>query len=266
MKKASLAPLFVLSLLSTATATAESGRNKDVQVTQVWNQNGIAIRSAASRVSGLQVIDPSTCRGMNMSWDEFLASPGDTRLQIDCSLQVEAATNLPLVRPVYARGTRTGSRRLEEEIGGPFAQSDNNGLFFLKTIEIAVKDSVVSAPSFRGIGFYLNVFSYSYYQTPPAPGDNNGNPFYIGAERVRDQLRGARAVTLLDGTSAHVLKVLMPIPYAHGGISTISGAYLRPYAEFQSETGERVQRYDDTDRDYFLNAMMTFNRESDVLR
>ncbi len=263
--------IFVLGATSAACASADvsssesdftASRNQDVQALKVENAPSFSV----SRASMYPALEQEDCKPEGKTWSEIqawdVAASGHLPVKLDCTEAFSKKYGYPSMRAVTVEGYRT--RRSEEAYYGYAGFSNSGGSFWVKTVELVVKQSAIDAPSFHGIGFYLNSFSYPYYQPPPAPGPNNGNAYFVFADQVRAQADQYPAATLPSGDKVRVIKVLLPAPYAHGGTSYAPGFYFRPFAEYLVGA-EKHQKWDEVASDYFVAATTQFNRERDIL-
>jgi hypothetical protein len=239
-----------------------SARNQDVQVLKVYDAPSFSF----SPSSIYQPIDQEECKPEGKTWPEIKAHDaavsGYLPVKLDCTEAVTKKFGLPTMRAVKLNGYRT--RIAEQSYYGYVGYPNGESSLWAKTVELVVKQSVIDSPSFHGIGFYLNSFQYPYYQTPPAPGADNGNGFFMFAAQVRAQANQYPAATLPSGEKVRVIKVLLPSLYAIGGTSYVPAFYFRPFAEFVVGA-DKHQRWDAVASDYFVTHNTQFNRERDVL-
>ena len=251
-----------------ATETSEgrietAARNEDVQVLKVYNGQSFTF----SKNSIYERIDQEACNPEGTTWTAIkahdTASAGWLNVTLDCTDAVAAKFGIAPMRAIKVSGSRT--KISEEGYYGYVGFSNSAGSFWSKTVELVVKQSAIDAPTFNGVGFYLNAFSYRYYEARPAPGANNGNAYFQFAAKVRAEANAYPAVTLASGEKARVIKVMLPSEYASGGTSSVPAFYFRPFAEYGSGV-DKHQRWDSVVADYFVGTSTDFNREGDVLR
>lgn len=243
-------------------ALVTSARNEDVQVLKVTNAPSFSI----SKGSIYKMIDQEQCKPEGKSWSEIKAwdveTSGYLPVRLDCTEAFAKLYGYPSIRTVSLLGSRT--KKSEEGYYGYVGFSSGAGSYWVKTIELVVKEPTIASESFHGIGFYLNEFSYRYYEARPAPGPNNGNGYFLFADQVRAQANQYPAATLPSGDKVRVIKVLLPSAYALGGSSAVTAYYFRPFAEYVAGE-DKHQRWDSVLTDYFVGGSTEFNREADVL-
>ncbi len=240
-----------------------SARNEDVQVLKVYAGQSFTF----SKNSIYDHIEQESCKPEGTTWAAIKAHDttalGWLSVTLDCTDAVTARFGIAPMHAIKVTGSRT--KPTEEAYYGYVGFSNSAGSFWSKTVELVVKQSAIDAPTFNGIGFYLNSFSYTYYQPRPAAGANNGNAYFQFADKVRAEANAYPAVTLASGEQARVIKVMLPSEYASGGTSSVPAFYFRPFAEYASGA-DKHQRWDSVAADYFVGATTEFNREGDILR
>lgn len=239
-----------------------SERNQDVQVLKVYAAPSFSL----SKGSIYPAVDQEECKPEGISWSDLkahdTATSGYLSVTLDCTEAFTKKYGFPSMRAVKLTGYRT--KKSEEAYYGYVGFSNGGGAFWVRTVELVVKEAVIDAASFNGIGFYLNSFWYTYYQPRPAPGANNGNGYFMFANQVRAQANQYPAATLASGEKARVIKVMLPSEYALGGTSSVPAFYFRPFAEFL-DGADKHQRWDAVSSDYFVGFDTQFNREADIL-
>lgn len=273
-----LIPL-IFGLLATATTAActaptsddaassdeeiSSARNRDVQVLKVYDASSFSL----SKGSIYPALDQEQCKPEGATWKEIkdhdYPAGGYMPVKLDCTDAFTKKYGLPTMRAVTGAGYRT--RKDQEQAYGYVGFNNGEGGYFVKTVELVVKQTVIDSPSFNGIGFYLNAFQYAYYVPAPAPGADNGNGYFLFADQVRAQANTYPATTLSTGEQARVIKVLLPFPTATGGSSYVQAFYFRPFAEFVAGS-DKHQRWDAVTTDYFVRYDTSFNREGEILK
>lgn len=247
---------------STAGSDLTSARNKDVQVLKVYDAPSFGVVNQ----SIYKNLDQRKCEPEGKTWAEIEAWDVDTSgwltVTLDCTKAFEDAYGFPSMRAVKATGSR--SKKSQERYYGTVAFSNSDGLFWVKTVELVVKESAIAAPSLNGIGFYLNSFSFPYYQPHPAPGPNNGGAWFVTADQVRQEAAMYPAATLRSGDKARVVKVLLPGSVQQGGSTYAPSFYFRPFVEYLAD-GEKHQRWDEVANDYFVGQTTSFDRAADLL-
>jgi hypothetical protein len=237
-------------------------RNQDVQVLKVYDAQSFSV----SKGSIYPALNQEDCKPEGKTWTEIkawdVAVSGHLAVKLDCTEAFQQKYGFPSMRAVKLDGYRT--RTQEQDYYGYVGFSNSMGAFWVKTIELVVKQGAIDASSFNGIGFYLNSFSYPYYQARPAPGPDNGNGHFMFASQVRAQANQYPAATLANGEKVRVIKVLLPSQYAMGGSSYVPAFYFRPFAEYV-DGADKHQRWDIVASDYFVGIGTQFNREGDVL-
>jgi len=245
-----------------ADAVSTSARNEDVQVLKVINAPSFSL----SKASIYAALDQEQCRPEGTTWSEIKAwdteVSGYLSVTLDCTDAFTRKFGFPTMRSVTIRGYRT--KKAEEAHYGYVGFSNSGGGYWVKTVELVVKQSAIDAPTFHGIGFYLNAFSYRYYEPRPAPGPDNGNGHFMTAAQVRAQADQYPAATLANGDRVRVIKALLPSEYALGGTSSVPAFYFRPFAEYQ-DGADKHQRWDRVASDYFVGSSTEFTRERDLL-
>lgn len=261
---------FAFGCSATSEATSEgtdesnltSSRNQDVQVLKVYDAPSFGL----SKASIYESLDQEDCKPEGITWTAIKAHDvevdGPLAVKLDCTDAFSKKYGFPSMRAVKVEGTRT--KKDEEKHYGYVGFANSAGAFWVKTVELVVKEGAIDAASLNGIGFYLNTFSYRYYEAPPAPGADNGNGYFMFADQVRVQAPQYPATTLRSGAKARVIKVLLPSQFAMGGSSAVPGFYFRPFVEYVAG-GEKHQRWDSVASDYFVGTSTQFNREGDVL-
>lgn len=241
-----------------------SARTRDVQVLKVYAAPSFSI-SLGSIYPAVH-LDQEECKPEGKSWADIKAHDtevsGTLSVKLDCTDAFTKKYGFPSMRAVTLQGTRT--KKSQEASHGYVEFSNGAGGFWVKTVELVVKQSAIDAASFNGVGFYLNAFRYRYYEAPPAPGPNDGNGYFLFADQVRAQANQYPATTLSTGEKARVIKVMLPSADALGGTSSVPAFYFRPFAEFVNGA-DKHQRWDSVNSDYFVGFNTEFNREDDVL-
>lgn len=258
------ASLFPASLAG-ADQNNDVSRNEDVQVLSAKrHSSGIMFRDGQNFTGPFRAVEVRKCEILDTTWEEIEKAPAQTQVRFDCTKALGEATGFPSVRRLLSKANRTPADR--EGYYGKVYFYENEAIYHVVTVEMAVKESVLAAKEFEQIGFYLNMSWYAYYQSPPAPGNGNGDPQVISAADVRAQASESRQVTLKNGDTARVIRVQVPVSPGLGGSSYIQGIYLRPYVSYVDGAGKRYLRYDSVEKDYFFNYQIEFDRSGDVLR
>jgi hypothetical protein len=240
-----------------------TARNEDVQVLKVYDAASFSV----SKGSIYRSLNQEECvPESGKSWSEIKAwnvtASGHLAVKLDCTEAFQKAYGFPSMRAVKLEGYRV--RPGEEAYYGYVGFSNSASSFWVKTVELVVKETAIEAASLHGVGFYLNAFQFPYYQARPAAGPDNGNAHFLFQDGVRAQANQYPAATLASGEKARVIKVLLPAMYAIGGSSYVPAFYFRPFVEYVAD-GEKHQRWDRVADNYFVGLSTQFNREADVL-